>query len=63
MTLVDDHVTVVGHDVIHLVATSKALDHGDVEFALRLAFSASDLTDFLGLEVQKQRELGDPLLE
>ena len=49
--------------VVHLVAASEALDHGDVEPAIRLALSTSDLTDLLGLEVQKQRELGDPLLE
>jgi hypothetical protein len=63
VTLVDDHVTIIGHEVVHLVAASEALNHGDVELAVRFAFSSSDLTDPLGFEVQKQRELGDPLLE
>ena len=63
VTFVDDHVTVVGHPVVHLVAARQALDHGDIELAVRFTPSCSDLANVPGFEVQEQRELGDPLLE
>jgi hypothetical protein len=63
VTFVDDHVTKVRHDVVHLVATSETLDHSDVKLSIRPTFSTSDLANLPGLEVQEQRKLGDPLLK
>ncbi len=55
VALIDNHVAVRRYAVIYPVLSVEALERGDVQAAIRLAFAAADLTDLFGLQVEKHR--------
>ena len=63
VAFVHDHVAVPGHDIIHAIASDEALHHGDVQPAVGLVLAGSNLADLSRLQVQKRRELRDPLFQ
>jgi hypothetical protein len=63
VALVDDDVSVAGHDVLDTSLPDEALDHRDVQPAVGLPLTAADLPDFLLPEAQEHRQLRDPLVE
>jgi len=63
VTLVDDDVSVAGHDILDTSLPDQALDHGDVQPAVGLSLASADPPDFLLPEAQEHRQLRDPLVE
>lgn len=63
MALVNDDMPVAGDDVVDLLVAKQALDHRDVELAVRLALPAADLTHAFRIDSQEERELRHPLVE
>ena len=63
VTLIDDDMAVGGDNVIDLVLANETLDHGNIQATIWFALSTTDLTNILGLEVQKECELSNPLFE
>jgi hypothetical protein len=63
VALVDDHVAVARHDVVHSPLPDETLEHGDVEPTRRLALARTDLADRFRVEAEEHPELGYPLVE
>jgi len=63
VALIDDDVAIGGNDVVDDVLSGEALDHGDIQHPVRLSFAPANLADLFRLQVQKERELGNPLLQ
>lgn len=62
MTLVDDHVTVLGDTISDDALLDQALNDGDVEDPGRSAWSPTDTTDRLCRDIEERRESVDPLV-
>jgi hypothetical protein len=53
VALVHNHLSVAGHEVRDLVAANEALDHGDVEAAVRRSLPRPDLANLLGVDTEE----------
>src|ERR1035438_1331110 len=62
-TIVDDHLTVLSHEVLHFVFPVQALDHGDVYASRSLHFAAADMPDRFGGQIQEPPKALLPLIE
>jgi hypothetical protein len=62
VTLVNDDLPVLGHQIIHRSLTCQALDHCDIDFALDGFFTGTELADLPWIESEEQRELRAPLI-
>jgi len=63
VTLIHDHVTVGCDDIVHGIAADDALQHGDVQTAVRLTFAAPDPPNELGVNAEEHGKLVHPLIE
>ena len=63
MTLVDDKMTVVRHQVQYIAVPHEALDQRDINDAGRLPASATDDADVLRIDIEKGPEAFHPLGE
>lgn len=62
VTFIDDHNAVGTCQIFDVLASSEALDDGDVDDAGQLCLAAPELTDLLGVAAQVGREPLPPLL-
>lgn len=63
VTLVDDHVTVVGKDVVGGFRAHEVLNHRNVELTVWATFACTDLSDVSWIDAEEDRELRDPLIQ
>lgn len=63
MALVNDHLTVRGHETRNGILAHETLDHRDVDAPGLRPFSSGDLPDGFLVEPQKQGELREPLIK
>jgi len=63
MTLVHDHLSVLGHNVVDGFFSRKALDHGHIDHAGHLSPAAANLSDRLRGDAETDFELSPPLFE
>lgn len=62
VAFVDDDLPVLSDDIIDRSPVCQALDHRDVEAAVRAPLACTELADFSWIESEKQRGLGAPLI-
>ena len=55
VALIDDHVAIGRHDVVHHVLADEALDHGNIQPPVRFPLAGTDLADLLGFQVEEER--------
>ena len=63
VALIDYDVTIFGNEIGDGVLAHDALEHRNVDCTGDGALSAADPTDRLRIDIEEQRELGDPLVE
>jgi hypothetical protein len=63
MTLIHDHLTVLRHEVLHLIFSIQALDDGDINAPCPVWFPAANMPDRFCWHVQEHAEALDPLIE
>jgi hypothetical protein len=61
MTFIHDHLSVVGHEFIHLAPASQALKQSDIYQAAWLALAPAYLADAFWLQPEEVRKPGHPL--
>jgi hypothetical protein len=63
MAFVHDHLAVLCNEVLHVVFSIQALNHGNVYASCAVHFAAADMADRLGSKIQEQPEALLPLIE
>ncbi len=63
VTLVHDHLSVTGDEVVDASRAHQALDHGHVESPIGLALSAANLANVRFIEAKEYQKLRHPLIE
>ena len=63
VTLIDNDVTVVRHEVVHDLLAVQALDDGDIDNVRGASASTADLADALDGQIQKRSEPLAPLIQ
>ena len=63
VALVDNDLSVAGHEIRDGLSAHQALDRRDVDAAGRVALSGADLSDLLGVDTEEYGELRTPLVE
>src|SRR5450755_2787730 len=63
MAFIDDHLSVLGDEVLYFVFSVQALDHGDVHTTRPIHLAATDMPDRLGRQIQEHRKAFLPLVQ
>ena len=63
MAFVHDQMTIIRHEVRYLATTHETLDQRDIDYARRLAPTASDDSDVLWIDIKKRFQALNPLGE
>ena len=63
VTFIDDHLTVLTHEVLHFVFSVQALDDGDVYAARPIHLATADMPDRFGRQIQEHPKALLPLIE
>jgi hypothetical protein len=63
VAFVDHHGAVALQQLLRVVQTAQALDHGEVDHAGRLGSAAADLADLVGRQAERLDQLDPPLVQ
>src|SRR5580698_8857045 len=63
VALVDDDVSIFGHEVLYLLIAVQALNHRYVDISGPLSLASADLPDFVDWDFEEHRQPLPPLIE